>query len=282
MAVLSGWRASGAGNDFLAFAEPDRAPTPGVVRAWCRRGLSLGADGLFLVRRLEPAERSATAVVEMVHFNPDGETAELCINGARCAARLVFELGWAEGEVELRTGAGPVRARDLGDGRVELSLPAPEPPQPRTVALAGEEIAGYRVVVGVPHFVLRWGGDLGSVPLAELGPPLRRHSAFGDAGANVDVVRRVDAHRLEIRTWERGVEGETLACGTGVLAAVAVGRLLGDLDLPVTTLTAGGFELVVGAGGEGRWTLAGDARLLARIEIFPEAKDVPHPPSWQD
>lgn len=280
---MRGWRVSGAGNDFLAFAEPERAPGAGEVRAWCRRGLSLGADGLFVIRRLdEPRRAGAPVAVRMDHFNPDGETADLCINGARCAARLACELGWAAGEVELHTGAGPLLARRVDEAAVELALPAPAAPEPHTVRVAGEEHPGFRVAVGVPHFVLRWSGGLEHAPVAGLGPLLRRHADFGAAGTNVDFVRRVSPHRLEIRTWERGVEAETLACGTGVLAAVAVGRLLGDLDLPATVLTAGGCELTVAAGGEGRWTLTGDARLLARVEILPEATDSPQPPAWRE
>lgn len=277
---MYGWRVSGAGNDFLAFAAPPRVPTPDEVRAWCRRGLSLGADGLFVIRHLESARSEAPAAVGMDHFNPDGGAADLCINGARCAARLAFELEWADGEVELHTGAGPLLARRAGAASVELALPTPAPPRAHSVRLAGDEHAGFRVDVGVPHFVLRWGGGLEHAPLRELGPVLRRHADFGAAGTNVDFARAVDRHRMELRTWERGVEAETLACGTGVLAAVAVGRLLGELDLPVTVLTAGGSELVVAAGGEGRWTLTGDARLLARVEILPEATAIPPPPDW--
>jgi diaminopimelate epimerase len=140
------------------------------------------------------------------------------------------------------------------------------------------------MVVGVPHLVLEWDGDLAAAPIAELGPPLRCHPALGAAGANVDLVRFPAPGRLEIRTWERGVEAETLACGTGVLAGAAVGVALGRAALPLTAITLGGFELGVDGpqvpGGIRRWELAGDARIVARGEILDEAAELPAAPSW--
>lgn len=102
------FRLSGGGNDFLALAEPRTAPDERQIRSWCRRGLSLGADGLFVLRR-------QGTDVAMDYFNADGRIAELCLNGTRCAARLARHLGWCESEVRLITGAGPVRASFLDD-----------------------------------------------------------------------------------------------------------------------------------------------------------------------
>jgi len=273
------FRVSGAGNDFLALVEPARVPEAGTIAAWCRRGVSLGADGLFVLRRADDA--GATPAVTMDHFNADGGPAELCVNGTRCAARLAFHLGWADGEVEVRTGAGPVRARAAGKDAVALELPAPGEPEACAVDLpeaGGAGVEGWRVAVGVPHFVVVH-SDLGRAPVAALGPPLRRHPVFGPAGTNVDFVRFPARDRLEIRTFERGVEAETLACGSGVLAAAAVGRATGALDLPAAALTSGGFEMTVGEAG-GRWTLAGDARILAAGEVLPGAAAGPEPPRW--
>lgn len=284
-ATVPAHRLSGAGNDFLALVEPERDPAPETVRAWCRRGLSLGADGLFVLRR-RPADPGDGGLprVTMIHHNPDGERAELCINGTRCAARLAFVLGWARERLVIETGVGPVHARDAGGDRVELSLPAPQPPREHTVEVDGEHHVGLSVTVGVPHFVLPRAGSLAHAPVAELGAALRRHPAFGAAGTNVDFVRFASPERLEIRSYERGVEAETLACGTGVLAAAAAGLELGRAELPVTALTSGGFELTVD-GAEGRgdgdtWTLTGDARHLAELEIHPAALRLPAPPDW--
>lgn len=281
------YRLSGAGNDFLALAEPEVEVTAAQVRAWCRRGVSLGADGLMVLRRRGEG-------VAMDYFNADGQPADLCLNGTRCAARLAFHLGWARGRVEIVTGVGPLEARSAGDQRVALEAPPlTELPRELTVELDGDSgpadgdlVEGWWVAVGVPHFVLPWRRDLATAPVAELGPRLRRHPACGPAGANVHFVRYPGPGRLEIRSYERGVEAETLACGTGVLAAVAVGLLIRRLELPVRALTRGGFELeVAGETGGGsrlpeRWSLTGDARLLAEGRLTGEAADLPAPPGW--
>src|SRR3954454_12501271 len=121
------YKLSGSGNDFLALAEPAETPDPETIRAWCRRGVSLGGDGLFLLRR-------EAAGVVMDYFNADGYPADLCLNGTRCAAQLAFHLGWAEGTVRLRTGAGEVAARRLDGSRVAVDLPVPAEP-PREIAV---------------------------------------------------------------------------------------------------------------------------------------------------
>lgn len=272
--MIEFFRLSGGGNDFLALAEPQREPTSDQVRAWCTRGLSLGADGLFVLRRTSTG-------VRMTHFNADGRPTALCLNGTRCAARLAFDLEWAKDDLVVETGAGPVPARRSAANEVELNLPAPvAPADEMTLQLEGTEIHGRHIIVGVPHFVISWADSLGQAPVAELGPPLRRHPALGEAGANIDFVRFPSRRRLEIRTFERGVEAETLACGTGVLAAAAVGLAVGRLETPVTALTAGGFELTVGAAGPARLTLAGDARLIATGRLRAEAGQLVEPPIW--
>ncbi|HEX6202911.1 MAG TPA: diaminopimelate epimerase [Thermoanaerobaculia bacterium] len=277
-------RVSGAGNDFLALAEPAVEPTAAEIRAWCRRGVSLGADGVFVLRRRQAGVAGGTAsppVVDMAYSNADGGAAELCLNGTRCAAQVAFHLGWATDEVEIATGAGPVAARRVDRATVAVELPRPEAGEEVEVEAAGERVRGTYLVAGVPHLIVEWPAGLAAAPLAELGPPLRRHPRF-PAGANVSFVHAPAAGRLEIRTWERGVEGETLACGTGVLAAVAAGLAQDRLTLPVAVLTAGGFTLAVDASPTApeRWTLAGDARVLAEGRLLPAATAVPAPPRW--
>jgi len=272
------YKVSGGGNDFLALAEPDGTPPPERIRAWCRRGVSVGADGLFILRRAG----TAAAMVIMDYYNADGFPADLCLNGTRCAAQLAFHLGWAEEAVEVRTGAGPIAARRLDSERVRLELEAPGTPQALTVEgveSGGIGCAGFRLRVGVPHFVLVW-DDLDRAPVRELGSALRRHQAFEPEGTNVNFVRYPEEHRMEIRTFERGVEDETLACGTGVLACVAVGLAAGRLALPVRALTRGGFEMDVEAAPGGRWRFGGDARVVAEGALLPPAAVEPVPPAW--
>ncbi len=285
------YQLSGAGNDFLALVEPATPPAPDQIRAWCRRGLSLGADGLFTLER-GSLERGANA--RMVHYNADGGRSELCLNGSRCAAALAFHLGWAEDaapqarkrkELCLETDAGVLRARATGVDRIALELPDfVGEPEARTLSFGGKDYAGWLLTVGVPHFVLLWPESLARAPVDGLGKILRAHPDLGAAGTNVDFARfTTDAPgRCELRTFERGVEAETLACGTGVVATVAAGIAAGKLTAPATALTASGYELVVTGGPlqEAPWVLEGDARILARGELLGGAETVPPPPEW--
>jgi len=295
------FKVSGSGNDFVALAEPAADPAPEQILAWCRRGVSLGADGVFALRRTGPRASSGGddggggddgdgdgdesgggddgggagrgAEVSMAYWNAGGDAADLCLNGTRCAAQLAFHLGWARREVRVHTAAGAFRARRLDAERVAIELDV-EVAAPRELAveLDGTPRAGWMVTVGVPHFLLPWTGDLDAAPVVEMGRALRWHAAFQPAGTNVDFVRFADSRRLEIRTYERGVEDETLSCGTGVVAAAALGLALGRLGGPVTAGTRGGFDLTVDRDpATGRFTLAGDARIVAAGTLLPGA-----------
>lgn len=280
------YKLSGAGNDFLALAEPAAVPGEAEIRAWCRRGVSLGADGLFVLRR-SPGAAGAAGGLDMDYWNADGLPADLCLNGTRCAAQLAFHLGWAEGETTVATPAGRFRARQVNIAQVELEVPAPalapeNAPREMTFEVAGERVTAWFLLVGVPHLVLPWRAGLEGAPVVALGRPLRSAPELGPAGANVNFVRFSPSGRpeqMEIRTFERGVEDETLACGTGVLAGAAVGLHLGKARLPLAVLTQGGFELEVGQRGEG-WTLAGDARLIADGDLHVETAGGPPPARW--
>ncbi len=272
---------SGAGNDFIAVLDSDSL-TPSRVEALCARGHSVGADGLFSISQLESTNPPS---VRMSYVNADGTPARLCINGTRCAGLLAFHLGWAVDRVKIVTDAGEVEATRTADSEVALGL---KPPSRKaveaTVEIEDEKIHGWFLDTGVPHFVVEWPESLVTAPVAELGPEIRYAPEF-ESGANVDFVRFSGRGRMEIRTYERGVEGETLACGTGVLAAAAVAVQTDRSDLPLTALTSGGFELTVqGSVDRDRsiaaWSLAGDARLLAEGVLSPGAFSIPDPPFW--
>jgi diaminopimelate epimerase len=271
------FRLSGGGNDFLALVEPDAEPTLEEIRAYCRRGLSAGADGLFVLER-------ASSGARIRYYNADGGRADLCLNGTRCAVRLACHLGWAQESLEIETGSGIVGGRLTGPEEVALGLQPPEEPRPRTLGLGSRSYRGWEVQTGVPHFVLIWPATLADVPVNDLGARLRRHPDWGEPGSNIDFVRFFERHRLEIRTFERGVEAETLACGTGVMAATAVGLTSGELELPVRALTSGGFELRVESAGpevsSRQWLLIGDARLVARGDLLPGASRLARAPRW--
>ena len=145
-----------------------------------------------------------------------------------------------------------------------------------TLRANGRGVPGWRIDAGVPHFVLRWRGDLDEAPVASLGAALRAHPDLGPDGANIHFVDLDPPAHFRIRSYERGVEAETLACGTGVVAAAACGIAEGRLSLPVAAATRGGFELRLeaapdGPDGLGRWRLSGDARIVARGRIAPAA-----------
>jgi diaminopimelate epimerase len=270
------FKVSGSGNDFLALAEPAEAPPPETIRAWCRRGVSLGADGLFLLRR------GGARSIDMDYFNADGFLAELCLNGTRCAAQLAFHLGWADDVVTIQTGAGAVVARRSDAARVTLEIPAPEAPRELALEADGIRCAGYRLRVGVPHYVLPWPESLDRAPVESLGRELRYDPAFGDAGTNVNFVRYPDSRRMEIRTYERGVEAETLSCGSGIVAGAAVGVHLEKVALPVRVAVQGGFELEVARDARRTgWLLTGDARVVARGTLLDGAATSPPAPAWE-
>ena len=274
------WKMAGAGNDFLVF---DGAATVGpreaeTIRRLCRRGTGVGADGvLFVSAREAPAARRE---VRVDYFNADGGPARFCANGTRCAARFAVLRGLADAELVAHTGWGAVAATVRPDGTVTIRLPEP-------VALAGEiatfdpegrvvEPRAAHLTVGVPHLVVfcASGLEVETVDVATLGPPLRRHPDLAD-GANVNFVSVRGGSRLSVRSFERGVEAETLSCGSGVVAsAVVAGAARGQLP-PVSVATRSGSALVVDFRLEGSLahdvTLTGDARVVFQGELTEEA-----------
>ena len=257
----------GAANDFVVIDHREPyldGPSEGLVRRWCDRRRGIGADGVLLVER-DPEHDFA-----MRYFNADGLPAEFCGNGARCVARLALDLGLGrQGEVRFRTAAGVMRARRGGGERgIELVFGTIErPPDPIRVEAEGRGFEGRLILAGVPHFVVpvervEW------VPVQEWGAALRHHPRFEPAGANVDFVARLGPSRVAMRTYERGVEGETLACGSGALSVAAWSLAEGD-GSPVAVMTAGGDELTVRLAAEGSgWlaTLTGPAEVAYRGE----------------
>lgn len=272
------FKVSGAGNDFVALVEPEREPGGDEIRAFCSRGLSLGADGVLWLERLPEGG------IRLHHWNSDGGRSDFCLNGSRCSIQLAATLGLspAEGFFRLRTDAGDIEGRRLDGHRTALLLPAlfADEPQPLALEVGGVFHEGFFLRVGVPHFVLPWPEGLAEVPVAELGARLRHHADLPPGGANVNFVRWVSEEIFEIRTYERGVEAETLACGSGVVAAFRAGRAAGALGPRAGGLTSGGFRLLLAEAAEGKLEIAGDARLVARGELLEGAQILPPPPRW--
>jgi diaminopimelate epimerase len=249
---------SGAGNDFVVLGPEEGHALghelPHWTRKICRRGLSVGADGVLVVEPVAPGR------VLVKFLNPDGGEA-FCGNGSRCAARYAFLRGFAGQSMVLLTHAGEVPARVAGD-LVRLTLRSPEDRGRVQLEKDGEVLEGRLLHAGVPHLVA-FVEKLASAPLASWGPWIRRHPRFDPEGTNVDFVEWRPDGDLGIRTWERGVEGETLACGSGALAAAALVRQ--GQSARVRLVPASGVGLVVEFASSEQGPLVvleGDARVV--------------------
>lgn len=262
---------AGAGNDFVVIDNRSgRVADAGeLTRRICTRRLSVGADGLILI------ETSARATFRMRYFNADGGLADFCANGTRCAARFAFLNVIAPRRMTIETDAGAVGA-EVGDrGDVTLSLPSPQGfRRERPLDVGGRTIQGSFLMVGVPHYVVFLRDDLWAQDIDPLGRAIRHHRDLQPHGANANFVVVRDPHAIEIRTWERGVEAETLACGSGVVASVTTAALFDRVKSPVSVLTRSGITLEVAFDRDGSGVenvrLKGDARLVYRATVTPE------------
>jgi diaminopimelate epimerase len=219
----------GLGNDFIILEGPEKPDTADVVRL-CDRRFGVGADGVLVVSPGPP--------VVMDYWNADGSPAEMCGNGLRCVARYAHDKGWAQSsEFEVDTPIGMRNVR-VGHGPIEVEI--------GPVLIEGHETIGgelYQLVdTGNPHAV-RLVDDPDAIDLMIVGPKVAREAGF-DTGCNVEVIK-VDGDRVIMRVWERGI-GETLACGTGMVAAAAVALEGKDGQIEVVT-----------RGGSGQVTIEG-------------------------
>ncbi len=238
---ISFWKMHGAANDFILV--DDRSLTFPItdtrwIAALCARRTGIGAEGLILI------QPSQNAHFRMRFFNPDGSEVEMCGNGARCVARLAHELGAAPARMQFETIAGAVGASVRGE---QVTLNMTEPKNWRlnlALQLENTTLVGHFVNSGVPHVVVRV-DDLDATPVQTWGRAIRYHKDFAPAGTNANFVSVAGPRRLRIRTYERGVEDETLACGTGITAAGLISARLGWTGLPVEVQAASGDVLEV-------------------------------------
>ncbi len=241
MKKISFLKMSGSGNDFVMI-DNRRGTFPKALSAmakrFCDRHEGVGADGLLLLEKCQQAD------FRMVYFNADGSRASMCGNGARCMAWFAQHQKAAGARSEFQTDAGLVQAEIKGD-IVQITLgEAHDYRPPMVLRVPGGTFPVAFVNTGVPHavcFVPR----VDDVDVQHVGRQLRHHKVFGPKGANVNFVQRINAHTLKVRTYERGVEGETLACGTGVCASAIACVLKGWVQAPVRCQTAGGDVLQV-------------------------------------
>ena len=247
MPTLHFTKMNGAGNDFVMLDNRDlhlRLDTAVIARL-CDRHRGVGADGLLAV---EPAQNGAD--FRMRYYNADGGEAEMCGNGARCFARFASRIGAKSGAITFETMAGTLGARLVGENvQIAMSVPHSLVLAAELVA-AGEKLTVHFVNTGVPHAVV-FVGDLEKTDVVRLGAALRYHAHFAPKGTNANFVAELPGGGIAIRTYERGVENETLACGTGVAAAALIFSRLSGAKSPVSVRVRGGDSLTVGFEGDG-------------------------------
>jgi diaminopimelate epimerase len=232
---------SGTGNDFIIIDHRQHflasVDLPEFARLVCRHKFSAGADGLILIEEDESED------FRWQFFNADGSKAEMCGNGARCAARFAYRLGIVKDTMRFRTMAGVIAAEIVGHG-VKIKLTPPTNLQmERSLDLGELTKTVYSVNTGVPHVVC-FVDDLASVPVTAWGKIIRYHEVYQPAGTNVNFVQAA-SNGLSVRTYERGVEGETMACGTGAVASALIATKIGLSTSPVRVTTSGGDELLI-------------------------------------
>ena len=252
----------GAGNDFVMIDNREgKVPDDWRrIAALSTRGTGIGCEGVIFV------ERSETCDFRMRFFNPDGSEAELCGNGARCVAAFARAVGAvASDRMRFETLAGVVEAEIVSPSLVKVCMPEPK------------DLRDDFVNSGVPHKIVVV-ENLAKADVQGEGCRIRRSDEFAPAGTNVDFVVYRAPDQVSIRTYERGVEAETGACGTGAVAAAVVGVAQYGLSFPVKVATALGYELVIGGefsdGAFRNVTLTGPVRTVYEGEIDWEAIDV--------
>ncbi len=235
------WKMHGARNDFVLF-DNRSGEFPVEDREFiahiAARHSGIGAEGVIL---LEPSE---SCDFYMHFFNPDGGEAEMCGNGARCAARLAFELGAADKQMSIETAAGAIRAEVLARS-VRLWMTEPTDWRLDGLLELDERTLTYGFVnTGVPHVVMRT-GNVQDVDVDGVGSTVRRHRDFAPEGTNVNFMQVCPEGDIRVRTFERGVQAETAACGTGVTACALVAARNGWAELPIPVNTRSGDMLTV-------------------------------------
>ena len=233
---------NGAGNDFILF--DNRAGDIGLDRSQiaqlCDRHRGVGADGVLLLEN--PTNR---ADFRMRYFNADGGEAEMCGNGARCFARFANKVIGQKAKISFETPAGVISAELKGD---LVTLQMTEPTDLRLnidLPMAAENKTVHFINSGVPHVVIA----VAKIDDADVrcdGAAIRHHKMFSPNGTNVNFIEKRGPNKIAIRTYERGVEDETLACGTGIVASALIFAATENASGPITVLARGGDELQVG------------------------------------
>lgn len=263
---------SGCGNDFIFIDNRTKILDPDnlgdFVPRVCAPKVSVGADGVVLI------EDSRKANFRWRFFNSDGSEAEMCGNAGRCAARFAVLKGIAPEKLSFETRAGIITA-EVSGRRVKLQMVKPFGLKlDFTVQIDGAGHSLHFLNTGVPHAV-QFVPEAAKVNVKDLGKKIRFHAHFQPAGTNANFVQIIDRRNIKVRTYERGVEDETLACGTGAVAAALISGAKGYADSPVAVETSGGEILNIHFGKKGDGFdpvyLEGDTRLVYEGDLWEEA-----------
>ena len=234
---------SGTGNDFVIIDNRSlRIPVAeqsDMAKKLCRRMFSIGADGLIFI------EKSDVVDFSWNFYNSDGSVAEMCGNGSRCAARFAYRHGIAGKKMKFATLAGIIEA-EIGSDEAVVKVKMTSPHDFRlglSLSLGDEERSVGFVDTGVPHAVIFVGS--GDIPVKDWGQVVRFHELFAPKGTNANFVTVLPDGRLKVRTYERGVEAETMACGTGAVASALFAAVQKGLESPVEVITSGGETLTI-------------------------------------
>ena len=263
---------SGSGNDFIIVDNRnkiiDETDLPNFIAKICRRKMSVGADGFILVENTDVAD------FKWRFYNSDGSAAEMCGNGARCVARYAYVTGIAGPAMSFDTQAGIVEAQVVGE-RVKVKTTDPlDFKIDYPIELKNGSLSISSVNTGVPHVVIVK-DSIENADVVSVGREIRFHHRFAPAGTNVNFVCDLKDNIIAIRTYERGVEDETLACGTGAIAAAIVMAYKEKLKSPINVLTrSGGYLSIFYKENGGKYYdvhLEGDARIIYNAQLWEDA-----------
>ncbi|MBU0768733.1 MAG: diaminopimelate epimerase [Proteobacteria bacterium] len=272
MKKIEFYKMSGSGNDFIIIDNRnnivDENGLSNFIAKVCRRKMAVGADGMILVENTDSAD------FKWRFFNSDGSVAEMCGNGARCVARFAYLNNIAGSNMSFETLAGIVKAEVIEE-RVKVKMTDPlELKADDTIELKNGLASICSINTGVPHVVIVR-DSIDDVDIVKIGREIRYHDQFSPAGTNVNFVCHIKDNTIAIRTYERGVEDETLACGTGAAASAIVMAHKMKIDAPLSVLTrSGGYLNIFFKEKEGQYYdiyLEGDARIIYKAQLLEDA-----------
>ncbi len=266
---VSFWKMSGSGNDFIIIDNRDlsidKTNIREIIAKICRRSLSVGADGVIFI---EPSDK---VDFKWDFYNSDGSTAEMCGNGSRCAARFCYLNGITGKNIKFESIAGIIEAEITSDSNVKVKLTKPQDLKlDFEIPLADKVFKASFVNTGVPHVVIEI-DDLDNFDVKRYGNQIRFHELFSPKGTNVNFFKVLPDKTVKIRTYERGVEDETLACGTGSAAVAFILHKKSILQSPVNLITSGGMKLTIHITNDNDIYLEGEARVIYKGTLTKEA-----------